>query len=88
MNFSFVTAQKKHLADWLRLREDLYRGINRSFHEQEMELYLADATKECFLAIDGGGMACGLVEVSLRNVVDGCLSSPVGYIEGIVVDPE
>ena len=28
-----------------------------------------------------------MIEVSLRNVVDGCLTSPVGYIEGIVVLP-
>lgn len=28
-----------------------------------------------------------MVEVSLRNVVDGCRTSPVGYVEGIVVVP-
>ena len=32
--------------------------------------------------------AVGFAEVSLRNVVDGCLTSPVGYLEGIFVDPE
>jgi aminoglycoside 6'-N-acetyltransferase I len=28
-----------------------------------------------------------MIEVSLRNVVDGCLTSPVGYIEGVYIDP-
>ena len=29
-----------------------------------------------------------MLELALRNIVDGCLSSPVGYLEGIVVNPE
>lgn len=29
-----------------------------------------------------------MIEVSLRNVVDGCPTSPVGYVEGIYIDPE
>ena len=29
-----------------------------------------------------------LLEASLRNVVDSCLTSPVGYMEGICVFPE
>jgi GNAT superfamily N-acetyltransferase len=32
-------------------------------------------------------MAVGFAEVALRNLVDGCLSSPVGYLEAIYVDP-
>jgi len=34
------------------------------------------------------GRLCGFIELSLRNIVDGCTSSPVGYIEGWFVDPE
>lgn len=52
-----------------------------------MALYLRDDTKGCFLAVGENGDAWGIVEVSLRNVVDGCLTSPVGYVEGIYVDP-
>jgi aminoglycoside 6'-N-acetyltransferase I len=34
-----------------------------------------------------GDMAVGFAEAALRNLVDGCLSSPVGYLEAIYVDP-
>lgn len=51
-------------------------------------MFLEDDTKECFLGVTESGDVRGLVEVSLRTVVDGCLTSPVGYIEGIYVDPE
>ena len=40
------------------------------------------------LAFAENDKACGMIEMTLRNIVDGCLSSPVGYIEGIVVDPQ
>ncbi len=102
MSVKVVTATSRHHAEWLRLRNAVYTGIDRAFHEREMALYLRDDTKECFLAVgenrDACGLieadtlaansadsdvgenrdACGLIEVSLRNVVDGCLSSPVG----------
>lgn len=73
--------------DWLRFRESVYSGLDRGFHRQEMEIYFAAADKTCLLACNEAGTACGMIELSLRNVVDGCLSSPVGYIEGIYVDP-
>lgn len=88
MSVTFVNAQTAHRAEWLRLREAVYMGVDRSFHEQEMSLFLADQSKECFLAVAGSGEPSGMIEVSLRNVVDGCLTSPVGYIEGIYVDPD
>lgn len=52
-----------------------------------MEIYFTDEDKTYLLACDEAGSVYGRVELSLRNVVDGCLSSPVGYVEGIFVDP-
>ena len=88
MNFDIQPVQRDQFGDWLRLREAVYSGIDGEFHDQEMELFLGDDTKECFLAITDAGDTCGMVEVSLRNIVDGCLTSPVGYIEGVYVDPK
>ncbi|MEZ6129547.1 MAG: GNAT family N-acetyltransferase [Planctomycetaceae bacterium] len=88
MSMNVVTATSQHCTEWLRLRDAVYTGVDRAFHEQEMTLHLRDKTKECFLAVMESGYACGMIEVSLRNVVDGCLTSPVGYVEGIYVDPE
>ncbi len=87
-NVRVVVATSEQRAAWMRLRNAVYSGIDPAFHEQEIDQFLRDDTKECFLAVGANGDACGMVEVSLRNVVDGCLSSPVGYVEGIYVDPE
>jgi aminoglycoside 6'-N-acetyltransferase I len=41
-----------------------------------------------FLARDDGGVATGFAEVSLRHdYVNGCETSPVGFLEGIYVVP-
>ena len=41
-----------------------------------------------FLCITDEGTYAGLLEVSLRNFVDGCLGGPVGYIEALYLDPD
>ncbi|MCC7387565.1 MAG: GNAT family N-acetyltransferase [Phycisphaerales bacterium] len=40
------------------------------------------------LAVGEAGGALGFAEVSLRDYAEGCLSSPVGYLEGWFVAPE
>ena len=70
------------------MRKEIYRGLDDSFHQQEIVLYQRDPSKACFLAyLTDQEEPVGFIETSLRNVVDGCLSSPVGYIEGIYVAP-
>lgn len=80
--------RREQFADWLRLREAVYTAVDRTFHEREMESYFPATDKLCLLAVDEAGAVCGMLEASLRNVVDGCLSSPVGYIEGVYVDAQ
>jgi aminoglycoside 6'-N-acetyltransferase I len=36
---------------------------------------------------DGGGL-CGFAELGSRRYAEGCLTSPVAYLEGIWVDPD
>lgn len=84
---SIAPVRRDQFDEWLRLREAVYTGIDREFHRREMELMFQDDARECLLAVDGAAGVCGMVELSLRNVVDGCLTSPVGYVEGIYVDP-
>ncbi len=53
-----------------------------------MRWYATAPDKACWLAwTEASATPVGFIEASLRNVVDGCLSSPVGYIEGIYVVP-
>ena len=72
---------------WLQMRQTLFDDLEDDFHATEMALYASAEDKTCLLA-ETGGQCVGFAELSLRNVVDGCLSSPVGYVEGIFVVPE
>jgi len=40
-----------------------------------------------FVAADIDGQLCGFIEASLRPSAEGCTTKPVGYIEGIFVQP-
>lgn len=51
-------------------------------HEQAVLLAFVDSDDA-----GAGAGAVGFAEVALRNLVDGCLTSPVGYLEAIYVDP-
>ena len=82
-----TVAERKDEEDWLKLRQSVYGFHPEDFHRREMEMWLTDSTKCCWLAREQEE-AVGILEASLRNVVDGCLSSPVGYIEGIFVLPD
>ena len=81
-------ATKKDTATWRAMREDLYSEIPPEYHEAEMALMLASDDRACLLVLDPNDAAVGFIEVSLRNVVDGCFGGPVGYIEGIYLVPD
>jgi len=83
-----VPASEERIGDWLAFRKALYSPLEDAFHEAEMRQILASAEQDCFLALDESGVPLGFVELSLRNFVDGCLGSPVGYVEGLYVVPE
>ncbi|MDD5264189.1 MAG: GNAT family N-acetyltransferase [Candidatus Bipolaricaulis sp.] len=44
-------------------------------------------TERAFVAESGSGALHGMVEASLREQAEGCTTSPVGYVEGLYVDP-
>ena len=56
--------------------------------EEEMRTTLGRSDAAIFIAERPDGSACGFVEVGARSIVDGCRSSPVGYIEAWYVDPD
>ncbi len=81
------SATKEDRAIWKELREIVYAGCSDEVHEEDIKIWLHDADKVCFL-IEENSKVAGFLEASLRNVVDVCMSSPVGYMEGICVFPE
>ena len=79
-----------HSGDWselIRLANALFPGMQEE-DEAELRATLArpDA-KVLVLEREGGGLA-GYVEVGQRSVVDGCVTSPVAYIEAWYVDED
>lgn len=76
-------ATARDFSFWKQVRQEIYAGLTDEFHEAEMARIVDDPLLACFVARDAGGTRIGLLELSLRNIVDGCLTSPVGYIEGV-----
>lgn len=75
--------------EWLRMSKALFTVEWSEDDLAEMEATLArlDAAVFVLERPDGKSLA-GFVEVGARSVVDGCATSPVGYIEAWYVDPD
>jgi aminoglycoside 6'-N-acetyltransferase I len=80
-------AAPRDLPVWRAMRADLYTGVDDGFNEFEMALILNAEDRACLIVRAPNDDAVGFIEVSLRNVVDGCVGVPVGYIEGIYLVP-
>ena len=70
------------------MRLALWPECPRDESAGEIRRTLASAREAAFLAVGDSGEAVGFAEVSTREYVDGCRTSPVGYLEGIYVRPE
>jgi aminoglycoside 6'-N-acetyltransferase I len=81
-------ATPNDLAVWKEMRADLYGELDDGLHTLEMAMILASEYEQCLLVRAPDDEVVGFLEVSLRNIVDGCLGGPVGYIEGIYLRPE
>lgn len=72
------------LAAWLQLRVLLYPDETASVLEDEMRAVLGDPDQAAFGVFDGATMV-GFVEVGRRDWGEGCATSPVAWIESILV---
>jgi aminoglycoside 6'-N-acetyltransferase I len=78
-------------AEWLRMRHSLWPDGRLAEHKADIErFFLGDRREpaEVLLAFTGGSVAVGFAELSIRNIVDGCSSDRVAYLEGWFVVPE
>jgi aminoglycoside 6'-N-acetyltransferase I len=77
------------LEEWTRLRHALWPDAEASVHREEIASILRDPSNAAgFLCRDQDGSVLGFAEVALRHdYVNGCQSSPVGFLEGIFVQP-
>ena len=73
---------------WLTLRQALWPDTDDVRHEEDVAAILANRfQKTAFVYRGDDGEPLGFAEVSLRRQVDGCRTSPVGYLEGLYVAP-
>jgi aminoglycoside 6'-N-acetyltransferase I len=79
------TATMETLKDWLELRQALWSWAEAE-HRAEALAALANPNAIAFLARDDRGIAIGFAEAALRHdYVNGCTTSPAGFLEGIYV---
>ena len=83
------TAERNDAADWVRMRTALWPESPED-HPVEIERFFAETHDNLatFVAETDDGTLCGFLEAGTRLYAEGCLSSPVGYIEGWWVDSE
>jgi aminoglycoside 6'-N-acetyltransferase I len=75
---------------WLAMRTTLYvedAGDEPIGLHEDIDRMLADPAWGVFAAEAPDGELVGFVELNERNYAEGCLTSPVPYIEGIWVAP-
>jgi aminoglycoside 6'-N-acetyltransferase I len=73
---------------WINLRTALWPGF-RDDHENEVAAFVSSPPPKeaCFVAVDSDGTVIGFAEFRLREYAEDCTTSPVGYLEGIYVEP-
>jgi aminoglycoside 6'-N-acetyltransferase I len=72
---------------WLAMREALWLDADRDELAAEAHAFLDGAGEERAFVYEGDGrQLLGMLELSLRSVVDGCLGSPVPFVEAWYVD--
>ncbi len=76
--------------EWLRMRCALWPDGGQAEHLQDIERFLAGDRREPahVLLAFADDAAVGFAEISIRNIVDGCCTDRVAYLEGWYVVPE
>ena len=84
---NLIPIKRNQISLWRKFRNSVYCGVTDEFHEIEMENIFKSEEWFCYF-LESETNIIGFVELSARNVVDGCLSSPVAYIEGLYIESE
>jgi len=82
-------ATRESLSEWASLRHALWPDTSPEEHRAEIISTLADQGNDvAFLAHLNGHGPVGFAEAALRHdYVNGCSTSPVGFLEGLYVAP-
>jgi aminoglycoside 6'-N-acetyltransferase I len=95
IDMRIVPADEQRALDWIRPREDLYGPGPHTVephavepHAVEIAQVLESPEHDAYLLLDARGRACGLLELSLRNLAVDRIAGPIGYVEGLYLDPD
>jgi aminoglycoside 6'-N-acetyltransferase I len=88
MTLNIRQATSKDKDEWLRMRLLLWPDVESPDLLMEMDRILADPLAPVFVLERPDGKLAGFIEISVRKYADGCLTAPVGYIEGWFVDED
>ncbi len=88
MTFEIRLGTPDDKAEWLRMRLLLWPDVEAPELLVEMERILADPLSPLFVLQRSEGGLGGFLEASTRKYADGCVTAPVGYIEGWFVDED
>jgi aminoglycoside 6'-N-acetyltransferase I len=73
--------------EWRRLRHILWPETTEEDHAVDLaECLQSPATQVILVAELAPGRLAGMAEIRIRSHADGCHTSPVGYLEGWIVD--
>lgn len=81
-------ATSEDVEGWFALRRVLWPDCPDVDHKQEIRAHFHAEDLAAFVAEAEGGALIGFLEASLRRYAEGCVSSPVGYVEGWYVLPQ
>ncbi len=88
MKFTVRRANAGDKPEWLRMRLLLWPEVGAANLSDEMDQILQDALAPVFVLERPEGRLGGFVEAGTRKFAEGCLTTPVGYIEGWFVDED
>jgi aminoglycoside 6'-N-acetyltransferase I len=88
MSHSIRRATHADQEAWAHLRRALWPDAPLEYLRLDQTTLLANPHAAIFVASDSQGQLVGFLEARLRDVVEGCESSPVGYVEAWYVDPQ
>lgn len=80
-------AQPQDVEGWFALRRALWPDCPDQDHREEIQAQFGAVDLAGFVAEAEDGQLVGFLEASLRRYAEGCVGSPVGYIEGWYVLP-
>ena len=86
MSYQIRRATAEDKPEWLRMRQGLWPEAPIEYLYYDLDEILADDEQAVFVAAGADGSLVAFIEAGMRSHVEGCETSPVGYIEAWYVD--